>query len=996
MELDADHYLPLHRAVLTKRVENVCEAIRQHARADALDYLRQSPLLLATKHRLTDIMKALLHNASCEIADQARNTIATKDASGKTALMYAIQNKDFVATAMLVMSGADINTCDTLHKWTPLILATFYGHKWLVRHLLKQPILQINAADDLGRTALHTALGLGQQDIVTLLLQRIDIAANAVDVDGKTALISGVHRHHVWGIHRLLDSKLAHVNHLDEGGYTALYYAFEGNHTDIATVLVKRGGASLQFKCPLTNTTLLMMACKHGNKDLVELCASVDIDAVDIVNRSALYYACEYPALVALLLARNADRCGKDLGGKTTLMRAAQLGSTDVIMQFIELYRNKGDNLSLCRRDHEDRSALAHACMGGHVDAVKCLVLAGACLTFGDVDGNTPLMLAARQGYQDVVDVLVLSMKRGINDVCKRGRTALATAVLMHHPSTARALLKGGASSQIPDENGVTPLMRACQRQFTCLVRILLEHDDTDIDARGECGLTALGYACGEEHNAECVRLLLKHNADPGVLTICTGTALHEACTIQNSLESVELLLQAMTIPQINQQNEDGYTGLHYACQFELLEVAVLLLERGADPFKVTFEDNTTPLMLAAAANSLEIVEVLVQKMGRSGLDSVDEDGCTALYSAAEKHHWDVVSMLLDNGADATIPTEENDQTILDHAIETGCLAIVAEVVMSVKNPTDRCRFVNSPTRDLMTPLHVASKEGHMDMVEFLITQGARQYVANIYGCTPLYYAMSTTDIIDGDVELVERALLRSSTLSEVNHVNVHGRTVLSCAIERMNTIMVEMLIRYGASLDPILANGNLWTDTDYPSTSVEVMRLVTDDLNMDVNARDPDGKTALFLVAGWEDEKDSDQCAIVQHLLSRGANPWLTAEDGVLPIDVCQNASVRLLLKSSMDEPLRFRLLDTARTLFHMHERIELTSYGSTTRHAKRLKSIPEEERLLLDKKLPTYSVKKTTSSPSLIDAVLNEVFGLNDDVFEELFDMMKPIWQK
>ena len=98
------------------------------------------------------------------------------------------------------------------------------------------------------------------------------------------------------------------------------------------------------------------------------------------------------------------------------------------------------------------------------------------------------------------------------------------------------------------------------------------------------------------------------------------------------------------------------------------------------------------------------------------------------------------------------------------------------------------------------------------------------------------------------------------------------------------------------------------------------------------------------------------------------------------------------------MDEPLRFQILDTARTLFHMHERIELTSYGSTTRHLKRLKCIPEaphvlKQRLLLDKKLPTYTLTKP-ASPSLIRDVLNEVFGLKDDVFEELFETMKPLW--
>lgn len=45
---------------------------------------------------------------------------------------------------------------------------------------------------------------------------------------------------------------------------------------------------------------------------------------------------------------------------------------------------------------------------------------------------------------------------------------------------------------------------------------------------------------------------------------------------------------------------------------------------------------------------------------------------CTALYLASDKHNWDVVSILLENGADATIATTENEETILEHAIDYG------------------------------------------------------------------------------------------------------------------------------------------------------------------------------------------------------------------------------------------------------------------------------------------------------------------------------------
>ena len=170
MTLDTDHYLPLHRAILTKDVANVVDELREAAKTKKLqlDCLHQSPLILATKHRLTAITEVLLGSdlvTTIQMINQA-------DLFGKTALMYAVENNDRVATGQLLMQLLNYSTS---------------------------------------------------------------------------------------------------VEYADKLGYNALYYAFKNNFTEIATLLVKRGNASLQFRCPFTQTTLMMIACQHGNRDLVEI-----------------------------------------------------------------------------------------------------------------------------------------------------------------------------------------------------------------------------------------------------------------------------------------------------------------------------------------------------------------------------------------------------------------------------------------------------------------------------------------------------------------------------------------------------------------------------------------------------------------------------------------------------------------------------------------------------------------------------------------------------
>lgn len=82
--------------------------------------------------------------------------------------------------------------------------------------------------------------------------------------------------------------------------------------------------------------------------------------------------------------------------------------------------------------------------------------------------------------------------------------------------------------------------------------------------------------------------------------------------------------------------------------------------------------------------------------------------------------------------------------------------------------------------------------------------------MVNDEGNTPLYDALYDADTNEGSLEDVERVLLKSATVAEVNHIIRDGKTVLSFAISTRNCAMIGLLARYGASLDLILANGSL------------------------------------------------------------------------------------------------------------------------------------------------------------------------------------------
>lgn len=124
-------------------------------------------------------------------------------------------------------------------------------------------------------------------------------------------------------------------------------------------------------------------------------------------------------------------------------------------------------------------------------------------------------------------------------------------------------------------------------------------------------------------------------------------------------------------------------SACRHACAFGLTSVLEVMIGLGADP---CFVDTvgTTPLSLASSSKNIEAVKMLLQN-NASALMASRVDG-SALYQASRYGPADIVQLLLDNHAVATI---------------------------------------NDATTEEVTPLHVACMNGHADIVRLLLRHGA-------------------------------------------------------------------------------------------------------------------------------------------------------------------------------------------------------------------------------------------------------------------------------
>jgi uncharacterized protein len=104
--------------------------------------------------------------------------------NGWTALTLASARGHAGIVGVLLAAGADANAPD-IYGWTPLMRAVYEDRFEVIRVLLGNNSLRVNARDDRGETALHFAAAKGSINIAKLLLAH-GADARDTDASGRT------------------------------------------------------------------------------------------------------------------------------------------------------------------------------------------------------------------------------------------------------------------------------------------------------------------------------------------------------------------------------------------------------------------------------------------------------------------------------------------------------------------------------------------------------------------------------------------------------------------------------------------------------------------------------------------------------------------------------------------------------------------------------------------------------------------------------------------
>eukprot|EP00978_Attheya_sp_CCMP212_P035759 scaffold157549_cov40-Attheya_sp.AAC.1 len=108
----------------------------------------------------------------------------------------------------------------------------------------------------------------------------------------------------------------------------------------------------------------------------------------------------------------------------------------------------------------------------------------------------------------------------------------------------------------------------------------------------------------------------------------------------------------------LNVKNQKGLTPLLVACERNHASIAKTLIDRGALP--LTDKDQKSPLAVASFCGCEDVVSTLLElDFGKELLDVPDGTGATPLWLAARTGNAKMVRLLLDAGANATLPNQQ-------------------------------------------------------------------------------------------------------------------------------------------------------------------------------------------------------------------------------------------------------------------------------------------------------------------------------------------------
>ncbi|KAM0335464.1 hypothetical protein ACHAQA_000512 [Verticillium albo-atrum] len=660
----------------------------------------------------------------------------------------------------------------------------------------------------------------------------------------------------------------------DSNGNTALHFAAKHGHDEIARLLLQYGSspASKNHK----GETALHEAARSNSVDvaIALVSAGASPGAESNESQTCLDVAVAHKSLYTAAYLVGAASIATIWGG---LKGALQLGAAEVL----EIFEDQIDDI-LAEGSRGGKFLLVSAFQGDEL-ALRYLLEHGVSLDgLVDHNGATPLHLAASQGYTSVVRCL-LDAGADINAKdSMAGGTPLLGAIQGQHLEEVKILLDAGADTGIVLQKGRLrrDLIHIVAQDESPEILQLLLNKGLDPRTLDEAGATA---AMGAAGNGHLKTLMALHAAGCDVLAASgDGTTPLLRASLGGHTSVVAWLLDHGA--DINASDMYGATGLKAAIQNQHVDSVRMLCDRGAeiiiDHLREALGRGNADIVsilvshgatLATSGKQIgtgsELLQMVVGtanaalarelvKLGQSINGLNQRDKLKFLFDAMRKEYEDCVETFLEQCEDRNLAKEVSLITPIHLAAEVGNVAIF--------NMLSESGFsIHRRTQYGQTPLHLAALRGRVDIIKELRGSISPEN-QDRNGNTPLHWASSQGHAAAAKALLDQGASVRAR--------DDYGSTPLHSASGAAHVAVVEVLLEAGAS--PSLTSLSLSNPLHLAAqTSDEIVQKLLATGQVDVNAVQAQGKTALLLAANQ---------AVAATLLKHGADLSATSSDGL------------------------------------------------------------------------------------------------------------------
>lgn len=179
----------------------------------------------------------------------------------------------------------------------------------------------------------------------------------------------------------------------------------------------------------------------------------------------------------------------------------------------------------------------------------------------------------------------------------------------------------------------------------------------------------------------------------------------------------------------VNCATEEGITPLIYASKFGYADIVQLLIESGADLLQMDYEQRTA-LEFAVSTNQIACVKILVNTK-RININKLGVSNFSLLHIAAQVGGLEVTSFLCDNGANVHAKNIGGSKPIHLAAREGHVNVVEYYLKKKGQSPDERAD-------NLCGPLHLAAAANTLEMIRYLIKEGANINLEAEHSFTPL------------------------------------------------------------------------------------------------------------------------------------------------------------------------------------------------------------------------------------------------------------------